>query len=196
MNDINLSNKEETVLWNETARRLLMLKSSATIPTEWVDRLHRQLPPKQVNETFAELIRRASVESQAKYSNKTVTSIGEPRDKTFLPLSEFVRLAADSSSEHEVSLPDPNYDLESEDGRFRLKIKMIKQRIQINIQALGFASDEFSGCTVAIANPANKVMPVAIIQLDLEGDGSCVVEDSDDIRVALLKPTLLLVKES
>jgi UDP:flavonoid glycosyltransferase YjiC (YdhE family) len=60
-----------------------------------------------------------------------------PQPKRLLPLAEITRLAADSGLER-YPLPDPGRFLESDDGRFRLKIiGEVPETIRIMLQTLG-----------------------------------------------------------
>jgi hypothetical protein len=67
--------------------------------------------------------------------------------------------------------------------------------VSIAVQALGLATDEFANRTLGIAGAGADAEPVALLQLDEDGDGSVRLPDSPELRRALLKPVIGLVED-
>ena len=113
----------------------------------------------------------------------------------FTPLTEIVRLAADSAGvSREVPLPDPGRAIESADGRFRLTIAAEAGGIRVGVQALGLASDLFANRRIGLAGPGGAE-PLAVIPLDGDGDGECRLDDRAEVRRALLRPVIGLIDD-
>ena len=140
MSDKKLTDTEEVTLWQQARQRLAVKKLKSAFSPKMVDRLRAQLPKKQENETIGDLIRRASKQTQA---SGEIIPFAPKQIRRYKPLAEFVRLAADTS-ESEIPLPDPKSALESPDGRFRLRVIAKTDGIEILVQALGFAADQFA----------------------------------------------------
>ncbi len=189
MSDEKLTDQEEIVLWRRARDFLMEKKLKSTVSSRLVGRLRAQLPAKEKDETIGELIRRSS--ARASGSGEVVAFKPKPK-RLFKPLTEFVRLAADTS-DAEIPLPGPESPLESADGRFRLSITVENQSIDIFIQALGFAADEFANCRIGLANPNDDNEPIAVVTLDSDGDGRCQMDDTPGARRALLRPVILLM---
>ena len=185
-----LTGEEETALWQLARRRLGLKTLRPKVSAKLVDRLRAQLPTQQKDETIGDLIRRASSKAR---STANVTPFNPKPSKQFKPLAEFVRLAADTG-DTEIPLPAPESALESVDGRFRLRVTTLNGRIDIFIQALGFAADEFANCCIGLADPSDENEPIAIMTLDQDGDGNCQITDTPRLRRALLKPVVVLVE--
>lgn len=185
-----LTTEEEVALWLHARQRLMLIQLKPRVSSDLVARVRAQLPPRQENETIGDLIRRASSNTQ---STAEVKAFKPKPIKQFEPLAEFVRFAADTH-EAEMPLPDAESALESVDGRFRLRITAIGDRIDIFIQALGFTADEFAHRTIGLANPSDENNPIAVITLDHDGDGNCQVKDTPDLRRALLRPVIVLIE--
>ena len=191
MTDKNLSKEEEASLWEQAGQRLSAVVSKPPPTPKLVDRLLAQLPVKRDGETIADLIRRSSAESQ---SGSKIRSLSPKPTKRFKALTEFVRLAADTSGP-EIPLPDPACDLESPDGRFRLNISADNGKIHITVQALGFSADQFANRCIGIAGLPEEDDAIAIFELDQDGDGSCSIEDTNRVRQALLRPVVGLIDD-
>ena len=188
MPDKKLTNEEQAALWRLARQRLELKKFTPTVSSELVDRLRTQLPAQQKDETLGDLIRRASTRTTAE-----IKPFKPKPAKRYTPLTEFLRLAADSHNP-EMPLPLPENILESADGQFRLRVSLVNDRIEIFIQALGFAADQFANCCIGLADSGNENELIAEITLDQDGDGSCQIEDTPRLRRALLKPVFVLIE--
>jgi hypothetical protein len=123
-----------------------------------------------------------------------------------MPLINIIRLAADSDDT--LPLPDPERPfLESDDGRFRLGVRARGTLVEITLEALGFAAEEFAHCRLGLAPTGAWYAPeqtgavtlpradvVAVIDLNEDGDGQCLIEDSVSLRRALLSPVIGLIE--
>ncbi|MCP5420168.1 MAG: hypothetical protein H6969_06720 [Gammaproteobacteria bacterium] len=158
-----------------------------------------QLPTRQGDETLGDRIRRAARNQRIASSNVIYIN--------FRPLIAIQRLAADSG---EVApLPDPGRPLKSADGRFRLWITAVSGMLQLTIEALGFASEEFAGRRLALAAAGawseqameqnvqlRRDAVIAEWTLNEDGDGECKIPDSLETRQALLRPVIGLVEDN
>lgn len=190
MPDKKLTSEQQAALWLLARQRLELKNLKPAISSEFADRLRTQLPVQQKDETLGNLIRRASTHTRP---TAEVRPFKPKSSKRYKPVAEFMRLAADSH-DTEMPLPDPENVLESADSQFRLRVTVINGRIEILIQALGFAADQFANCCIGLADPSDENMLIAEITLDQDGDGSCQVEDTSRLRRALLKPLIVLVE--
>jgi hypothetical protein len=190
MPDKKLTSEEQAALWQLARQGLESKNLKPAISSELANRLCTQLPVQQKDETLGNLIRRASTRTR---SMAEVKQFKPKPSKRFKPVAEFMRLAADSH-DTEMPLPDPESVLESADSQFRLRVTAINGRIEILIQVLGFAADQFANCCIGLADPGNENVLIAEITLDQDGDGSCQVEDTPRLRRALLKPLIVLVE--
>jgi hypothetical protein len=104
-----------------------------------------------------------------------------------------VRLAADSGG---AGIALPSRELETADGRFRLRVTSEGEELLIELQALGLAADEFAGRTLGLAPAAGTGEPIALIQLDADGDGQVRLPDDAALRLVLLQPVIGLVEDA
>lgn len=185
-----LTNEEQAALWQLARQRLQLKKLKPAVSSELVNRLRSQLPTQQENETLGDLIRRVSSNTSSTVELKPFKA--KPT-KHYKPLTEFVRLAADSH-DTEMPLPIPESALESADGQFRLRITEINGRINIVIQTLGFAVDQFANSCIGLVDSSDETNIIAEIKLDQDGDGSCLLEDTQQLRQALLNLLIVLVE--
>lgn len=181
---------EELAFWHAMQRRLQALAVEPPLSPEEAEAVLAQLPPaRHLRESVGDRIRRAD-------------------SVRFTPLITIVRLAADSDDT--LPLPDPERPfLESDDGRFRLGVRAQDTRVEITLEALGFAADEFAHCRLGLAPTGAWYVPeqtdavtlprtevVAVIDLNEDGDGQCLLEDSVSLRRALLGPVIGLIEEA
>ncbi len=188
---ISLTPAEEEALWEQARLCLSLTQTKPAISTALVDRLHAQLPPKQQDENMGDWLRRASTGTVDTTADVLPFRPSSSSSRRLTPLSEFVRLAADSSGS-ELSLPDSA--LESSDGRFRLRVLADSSGVTVFIEALGLAADQFAHSCIGLLNPDNTDEPLLTIDLDQDGDGHCRIEDTPALRRALLNPVILLIE--
>jgi hypothetical protein len=193
MSTAKLTAAEEYALLRQAQRRLRHLQCTLPGDIAEADRLLGLLPARQDQETVGDRLRR-------------MTRLQAVMPLTFRPLIAIERWAAESG-EAQYPLPEPGKALESSDGRFRLRITAEGGRLRIDIQALGFAVDEFANRRIGLVRwrpafdradqphrlPNDEV--VAVIDLDDEGDGTTWLEDRPEIRYALLFPGIGLIDE-
>lgn len=115
------------------------------------------------------------------------------RVRRFQPVTEFYRMAADSGSER---YPLPETTLESADGRLWLSVDKQGDELELTVQAVGMAVDELAGKCVGLAADATPGSLVAAVILDEQGEGRCLVADTDAVRQALLHPIVGIVEFS
>jgi hypothetical protein len=188
-----LAPEEARALWREARRRLALVDLDPPVTRDRIDRLLAALPPRQPGEDLGGWLRRAGGAEQ-RPSAEILTFPGAGRVR-FTPLTEIVRLAADSAGvSGEVPLPDPGRAIESADGRFRLTIAAEAGGIRVGVQALGLAGDLFANRRIGLAG-AGGASPLAAIALDGDGDGECRLDDRPDVRRALLRPVIGLIDD-
>lgn len=186
---LSLTLREEKALWEQARHCLAFQQTKPAVATNLVNRLQAQLPTKQQGETMGDWLHRASTATTD--TRADVLPFRPKSSRRLIPLTEFVRLAADSSgSEPEL----PSGALESSDGRFRLRVLADTSGVTIFIEALGLATDQFANSCIGLLNPENAHEPIFTVDLDQDGDGHCRLEDTPDLRHALLNPVILLVE--
>jgi len=206
MNPSNSPYDRDQAFWN----RILYLLELAALPPPLSDReaeeFLAQLPPQRDGETLFECILRAADEWDRARESVTKDLPDNVIYVNFRPLIAIQRLAADSG---EVApLPDPGRPLESADGRFRLWMTAVNGQIQLTLEALGFASEEFAGRRLGLASAGAwseqatdqivQLSPDAVIAewaLNEDGDGACEILDSLETRQALLHPVIGLIED-
>jgi hypothetical protein len=98
--------------------------------------------------------------------------------------------------------------LETDDGRFRLGIRAVERFIELTLETLRFATEESASRRLGLARrgpwysreqPVMVTLPrrevVAIIALNADGNGQCQVEDSPEVRQALLDPVIRVIED-
>jgi hypothetical protein len=196
MTDQKLSDHEAADLWRRAERRLRLVDREPPVTLGEVDALLQILGPRREQESLGEWLQRARAPRAEAAPRPSAEIIPfSPRfnakRQRFTPMAEIVRLAADSGGE--IALPAR--ELETADGRFRLKVTGEGDQVVIEVQALGLAADEFAGRTIGLAPAAAGAEPIALLALDDDGDGRVRLPDDPALRRALLKPVIGLVED-
>jgi hypothetical protein len=191
-----LSDTEAAELWLMAERRLSLVDRDPPVLGQ-VDALLQTLGPRRRDETLTDWLRRSQapqVEETARPSAEIIpfSPRFNAKRQRFTAVAEIVRLAADSGGT-EIALP--SRELETADGRFRLKVTGEADQVVIEIQALGLAADDFANKTIGIAPATGGAEPVAILALDEDGDGRVRLPDDQELRLALLKPVIGLIED-
>jgi hypothetical protein len=191
MTDHKLSPAEALALWREAERRLRLVDREPPLTMAKVDGLRQLLGERRTDESLADWLLRARKEAREERPSAQIIPFS-PRRQRFVPVAEITRLAADSAGS-EIGLPVR--ELETADGRFRLAVTAEGDQLLIGLQALGHAADEFAGRAIGLASAEAGAEPVAVLQLDGDGDGQTRLPDSPELRRALLRPVLGLVED-
>lgn len=193
MTDRKLSDAEAAELWRQAEQRLRLVDREPPVAMSQVDALLKVLGPRGRDQSLGDWLMRARTPQAAPVERPSAEIIPfSPRRQRFTPVAEIVRLAADSAGS-EIALP--TRELETADGRFRLKVTSEGDQILIEIQALGLAADEFASRIIGLAPAAGAPTPVAVLQLDEDGDGQVRLPDSPELRRALLKPVIGVIED-
>jgi hypothetical protein len=197
MTDRKLSDAEALHLWRRAEQRLRLVDPEPPVALDQVEALLQVLGPRQRGESLGDwLLRsRAPRTSPAERPSAEIIPFSpkfSAKRQRFTPVAEIVRLAADSAGS-EVALP--SRELETADGRFRLKVTSAGDQVLVEIQALGLAADEFAGRTIGLAPADGAPDPVAVLELDADGDGRVRLPDSPELRVALLQPLIGVIED-
>jgi hypothetical protein len=190
MTERKLSDAEAVALWREAERRLKLVDAEPPVSMARVDALLGVLGARKEGESLTDWLTRSGKAPVEETRPSAEIIQFSPRRQRFMPVAEITRLAADTSG---PDLPLPARELETADGRFRLKVSIEGDQVLIAVQALGLAADEFAGRTLGIAGADAE--PVAVLQLDEDGDGSVRLPDSPELRRALLKPVLGVIED-
>jgi hypothetical protein len=185
-----MTGAEAVALWREAGRRLRLADVEPPLAMARVDALQAVLGPRRGNESLGERLRRGGAGAARPSAEIIHVDFGRRR---FRLVGEIVRLAADTAG---PGLELPVRELETADGRFRLKVTLEAGQVVVAVQALGLASDEFAGQLIAIAAAGGEASPVAILPLDADGDGETRVPDSPELRRALLRPVIGVLDEA
>jgi hypothetical protein len=196
MTDRKLSDTEAEELWLMAERRLSLVDRDPPVLGQ-VDALLQTLGPRRRDESLTDWLRRSQAPQVEEMTRPSAEIIPfsprfNPRRQRFTAVAEIVRLAADSGGT-EIALP--SRELETADGRFRLKVTGEADQVVIEIQALGLAADDFANKTIGIAPATGGAEPVAILALDEDGDGRVRLPDDQELRLALLKPVIGLIED-
>ena len=196
MTDHKLSDSEADELWRLAEQRLRLVDREPPVALSQVDALLQALGPRRREESLGDWLQRSRA-PQAEATPRPSAEIipfsprFNARRQRFTPMAEIVRLAADSGG----GLALPARELETADGRFRLKVTGEGDQVVIEIQALGLAADEFAGRTIGLAPAAGGAEPIALLALDDDGDGRVRLPDDPALRRALLQPVIGLVED-
>jgi len=190
-----LSDTEAEELWRMAEQRLRLVDREPPVALSQVDALLQTLGPRRREEALGDWLQRSRA-PQAEAARPSAEIIPfsprfNARRQRFTPMAEIVRLAADSGGE--IALP--SRELETADGRFRLKVSGEGDQVVIELQALGLAADEFAGKTLGLAPATGGAEPIALLALDEDGDGRVRLPDDPALRRALLKPVIGLIED-
>lgn len=193
MTDRKLTPDEAEPLWREARRRLQNVEVEPPLTRARLDALQSRLGPRGAEEDLRSWLRGGRRAREAPPPAESAVIIPfEPGHQRFRPVSRFTRLAADTSGGR---LELPERELESDDGRFRLRVRREADQVVLELQALGFTSDQFASRLVGLASAEDGV-PVAVVALDEDADGSARLPDTRELRRALLRPVVGLVEEA
>ena len=181
-------------LWREAARRLQAADPEPPLSATRIDALLDLLGPRPPGEDLRDWLKRGGDQPAGR---APVASGGQvipfdPRRQRFRRVAAITRLAADTGGQ-DLALPDG--ELETQDGQFRLRMSAGDGWILLELAALGFTADQFSSKTVALASIEDETVPVALIELDEDGDGTARLPDGPDLRRALLRPVIGLIED-
>jgi hypothetical protein len=192
MTERKLTDAEARALWREAERRLRLVDPAPPIEMARVDALLGVLGPRRHEESLRDWLQRGQQRAAERVARPSAEIIPfSPRRQRFVPVAEITRLAAASAGE---TLELPTRELETADGRFRLRVSREGDRVVLAVQALGFAADDFAGKLMGLA-PAGAATPIAVVRLDDDGDGEVRLPDGDELRRALLKPVLGTIED-
>ncbi|HEX6143288.1 MAG TPA: hypothetical protein VFZ01_11245 [Geminicoccaceae bacterium] len=194
MTDDKLTPDEAEPLWREARRRLRDVEVEPPLTRARLDALQRRIGPRGPSEDLRSWLRRGRHAREAPpAADAGVIVPFQPGRQRFRPVSRFTRLAADTAGGR---LELPERELESDDGRFRMRVRREADQVVLELQALGFTTDQFAGRLVGLASPDEEDVPVAMVALDEDADGSVRLADTPELRRALLRPVIGLVEEA
>jgi hypothetical protein len=197
MTDRKLSDAQALELWRRAEQRLRLVDTEPPVTLAQVDALLKILGPRRQGEALDDWLERSHTRSAAPAERPSAEIIPfsprfNPKRQRFTAVAEIVRLAADSGG---LGIALPSRELETADGRFRLKVTSEGEELVIALQALGLAADEFAGRTLGLAPAGGTGEPIALIQLDADGDGQVRLPDDAALRLVLLQPVIGLVED-
>ncbi|NJD08317.1 MAG: hypothetical protein FIA97_17745 [Methylococcaceae bacterium] len=173
-------------LWLAAWHHLHGMDRRPPVSTVAINQLMQVLPERAGDESVSGWLKR-----RIERSAQVIAFPGKVR--RFQPVAEFYRMAADSGSER---YPLPETTLESADGRLWLSVDKQGDQLELTVQAVGMAVDELAGRWVGLASDSAPETLVAAVMLDEQGEGRCVVADTDAVRQALLHPVVGIVEFS
>lgn len=201
MTAVTLTRKERLARWREAAWLLQHIDFEPPPDDAQINAILQRLPERSPDEPHDAWLRRAgtinteahavpSTQDRTRHSSAVILPFKNPR---FVPLTEFVRLAADSRTER---YPLPDDYMESADGRFRLQVVKESDTLRLLVEAQGMAIDKFANTYVALSAGRRFDDIVAPVLLDNNGAGECRVPDTEDMRRALLRPVFGAVRDA
>jgi hypothetical protein len=197
MTDRKLSDAEAVELWRRAEQRLRLVDTEPPVAPAKVDALLQILGPRRQGEALADwLARGRAPAAPAERPSAEIIPFSprfNPKRQRFTAVAEIVRLAADTGG---AGIALPSCELETQDGRFRLKVASLGEELVITLQALGLAADQFAGRTLGLAPAAGSGEPIALIELDADGDGQVRLPDDAALRLVLLQPVIGLVEDA
>jgi hypothetical protein len=180
-------------LWRRAERRLQLVDLEPRLEMARVDALASLLGRRRKGETVRDWLDRSRAPTVATEPQASAEVIPfNPQRQRFTPVASVVRLAADSGG---PGVPLPARAVETEDGRFRFRVTAEGDRLMIELQALGHASEEFAGCTLGLASADDTRTPVAVLALDEDADGAVELPDTAELRRTLLWPVIGLIED-
>lgn len=192
MTERKLSDAEALTLWREAERRLKLVDPAPPLEMAQVDALLDVLGPRRRDESLRDWLQRGQAPAATEERPSAEIIPFNPRRQRFIPAAEITRLAADTAG---AKLELPTRELETADGRFRLKVSSEGDQVVIAVQSLGLAADEFAGRTIGLAPANGAPEPVAVLELDADGDGRVRLPDGPELRAALLKPVIGVIED-
>ena len=196
MTDRKLSDAEAVELWRRAEQRLRLVDTEPPAAFANVDTLLQVLGRRRQGEPLRDWLDRGRARAAPVYRPSAeiipFSPKFNPKRQRFTAVAEIVRLAADSGGS---GIALPSRELETADGRFRLKVTSEGDQLLLELQTLGLAADEFAGRTLGLAPAAGTGEPIALIQLDADGDGQVRLPDDAALRVVLLQPVIGVVED-
>jgi hypothetical protein len=197
MTDHKLSDAEAFELWRRAEQRLRLVDTEPRVAPAKVDALLQILGPRRQGEALGDWLERGRTRPAGASERPSAEIIPfsprfNPKRQRFTAVAEIVRLAADSGG---LGIALPSRELETADGRFRLKVTSEGEELVIALQALGLAADEFAGRTLGLAPAGGTGEPIALIELDADGDGQVRLPDDAALRLVLLQPVIGVVED-
>lgn len=182
---------DEAVLWQRAARRLAEVDPEPPLTSARLDALVEALGARAPGQELRSWLRGERPTAAAAPPDDSKIIPFDPKRQRFQPVERFTRLAADSQGGR---LELPERELESEGGRFRLKVTAEGGAVVLELQTLGFAADDFANRVVGLAADEGEG-PVAVVALDDDADGSVRLPDTERLRRALLRPVVGSIEE-
>ncbi|MGI9435401.1 MAG: hypothetical protein ACR2Q4_11325 [Geminicoccaceae bacterium] len=186
-----LNDRDLDRLWHKAHQRLELVDAEPPVSMAEIDQLLTRLGRRAANQSIEDWLKTAAVQSRS--IADPVAAVVVPFDSIrhrFTPVVEFIRLAADDGGS---AIPLPTGALEDDLGKFRLQVSKAGDDLVVKVTALGHASDDYANCKVGLAAPGSE--PVAVLDLDDDGDGEVILPDNDELRRLLLNPVIGLVEE-
>lgn len=166
-----LASDQQAQLWFIAWCGLHYLDSRPTVSPDFIQKLIDVLPELKPGQAIGDWLNSARVRRR-------------------VAITEFVRMAARSSSEDHYPLPTTT--LPSSDGRFWLTVQKSGDDLKLTLEAIGLAIGEFAGHPLVLTGPEETDAALAIIQLDHTARGYRTIPDTAEHRRMLLHPRLSL----
>lgn len=165
-----LPNNQWLYLW----RKLHTLRLQPLPTEEDVNQVLNHLPERLENENIMQWVKRSQANSFAQllsFSKFRVTKLTE------------LRLKAASDGKEEFPLPER--PMVTPNGAFRLTITKEDEMLKVHLKTLAFATEKYRKRSIGIAK-SNDLNGLGLrIDLDGNGEGSCIVLDKDEVRKLL-----------
>jgi hypothetical protein len=185
MTEPTLTDTEKARLWLRAWHGLHRLDTRSPVAKGMVEFLLAGLPERYSAETVSQWLQQATPSS----STRVIPFPG--RTRRMQAVTEFFRMAADSGDER---YPLPENTLESADGRFWLTVRAAGDALELTVQAVGMAIDDFAGQTIGLAAADEPSTPLIVLQLDQQSEGQIRVADTPELRKGLLHPVVGLIE--
>ena len=159
-------------LWRIAQRRFKRIDWDVPITSADIETLHRLLPARRQDEAIPEWLQRVMPNSRA---------------ASYYAVSTITRRAAADGKLSETMI------LESDDTKFRLTITQVDAQIQIKVEALGLAIEDFAQRNLELTSQLLSEHYRIKLALNSMAEGEVTLADDLQARQLLFSPDIRLI---
>lgn len=182
---MNTHLNDKRTRWIRLWKNLHSVRFEALPTAQEVQQILNGLPERKTSESIMDWLKRAPLQNPA--------CVVLPFEKfRFTKLSEIYLKAAATGTEQ---YPIPEQAIETPDQCFRLTLKQMGDNLQVLIEALGIAIDDYKSQYIGIAASEDADCVVLVTRLDNNGESTVLLKDSECLRKVLcVHPVIGLIE--
>jgi hypothetical protein len=184
--------REHRALWSAVERRLAALDWDSPVTLEQAQALLDGMPQRDSDENLESWLHRsfglalgsaARQDASLAPADKVVPFLRPPGGRLRV-IGQALAWAAAERDERSPTLPER---MEIGRGAFRVQFAADGGNIRVTLEALGFELARLAGQEVAVTGPGGIGQLLALVDLDMRGEGEFEVADTPEARALLLQ---------